>query len=374
MAYFFVISFVLLFVCGRLLWHSIYARFQAFRDLNAIPTQSFPDENDSRTNLLHRQRELLRLGYSNYSVNSQLFKVKQAGGDYKILLSREHLRQIRGLPGNIMSFNAAFERVILLHHTGAPRRGEWAARALRTRIPRHLNALVGSTISRAKLSLVRMIPRQPTMLKMNVFQTLRQCIAYVTVGIFCGDQLAEDREWLAATLRFTGDLFAAGAAIRAFNPMKRIWMGWRHPIARRIRADKKLAMQKLAPMFIARTADMNRGSKGASHDDGFQWLLDAAGPGVSLREFSDSMIRVLNAAIHTTAMTATNTLVEVLNRPQYLPELQAEAKGFLLHSEDSHGAADGLKKMDSFIRECMRCCAPQGLSMDLQKLVKLEKC
>lgn len=69
---------------------------------------------------------------------------------------------------------------------------------------------------------------------------------------------------------------------------------------------------------------------------GYEWLWGGAPYNVTLRDFSDTMMRAMIAAIHTTAMTISVALIGLLAQPELLAELKGKA-------------ADAVAKDDSWV-------------------------
>lgn len=338
----------------------LYASRSRRQILAKIPTHAFDGDN-SRARYIKEQRQLLLGGYKKYSKNDQTFKTLASHGGYKVILCRKHLEETKHITGKTMSFNKALENNVLAMHTGAPPRGDWSARALRIEVTKRLDDLVGAMTSQADTCFDEAIPQGDDWTRINLFKLFHKGILGITVGVLCGDELAKDKEWTDAVARFSGNLFGAGAALRKYSYIMRVIMGRLEPICRQLRADRRLAKRKLEPYMRARQAALKQ-RDGKRYEDGLQWMVDACGPDTTPQEFSDTLMRIMNAAIHSSAITSTSVLAELLYRPEYIPELAKEAREVF----EGEGVAnrrnvDKLRKLDSFIKETIRFTAPQSL-------------
>lgn len=86
---------------------------------------------------------------------------------------------------------------------------------------------------------------------------------------------------------------------------------------------------------------------------GFEWLWGGAPDEVSLRDFSDTLMRTIIAAIHTTAKTMSVALIDIITQPDFLKELKEEA---VEATDEGNGRVDldKLVKLDCFLKESQR--------------------
>jgi hypothetical protein len=81
--------------------------------------------------------------------------------------------------------------------------------------------------------------------------------------------------------------------------------------------------QKLKESSQFQTDDGKKHRKGAF---GHEWLWGGAPNDLTLRDFSDTMMRTMIAAIHTTAKTISIALIDLLTQRDLFEELKKEAR------------------------------------------------
>lgn len=158
-----------------------------------------------------------------------------------------------------------------------------------------------------------------------------------------------------AVNRFAADGWGAALDVRRYSLLLRWPASFVLPSVRRIKQDRLLAQAKLAPILQERLKK-TKDSAYKAPDDGIQWLLDAAGPGLSIEILADTVIRIMMAAVHTTAHTSTVALIDLLTHKEYIPELRQEIieHSYIKHGEYVQIAHENLRKMESFVKESMR--------------------
>lgn len=169
--------------------------------------------------------------------------------------------------------------------------------------------------------------------------------------------------------RFAMDGFGASYSVREYNPWVRYPMSFFLPAVRRIQEDRAFARRKLGPLFKARLEAMKNPDFKAP-DDGMQWLIEAGGSQLTLDVLADTMIRIMMAAVHTTAQTSTYALMHVLtSSSDLLPALRAEVLEAIADASGSKDLTNRLPKIESCIKESARM-APLGLIMVGRKVVQ----
>ena len=129
------------------------------------------------------------------------------------------------------------------------------------------------------------------------------------------------------------------------------------PSFRKLRQSKAYVKQKLAPLYedlkerdMLDLVEKDRRRRGVF---GYEWLWGSAPGGVSLNDFSDTMMRTLIASIHTTAKTVSIALMDLMTQPQHLEELRKEARA-ASGPGDRRIDIDKLTKLDYFLKESQR--------------------
>jgi hypothetical protein len=176
-------------------------------------------------------------------------------------------------------------------------------------------------------------------------------ITSATARVFVGPGLCRNEEWLATATGYTMDVSKASEELFTYPAIVR-------PIVVRFlkshsqcRARFGVARRLLLPAFEERAL-----SKGEEYEDMLKWLLDSArGRDAEPDRLVKRMLFLNMAAIHTTAITATNILLDLCARPEWMEALREE----MLEAIEADGGIKPLtlrklKKLDSFMRESRR--------------------
>lgn len=332
----------------------IVSRVKAYWVLSKIPTHTFTGAADKQR---YREglKELLRTGYSKYSKAGEVFKIHGTDSTfYRIVLPRDKLEEIKNASGRTFSWQLQSRRVLQIQYTGVPDRGPWSAKALRVDLHRHLDDLVREMNAIISAHLDERLAGDSVQWKsVNVLQLFQSCVARITNHAFCGPDLTNDPEWLEATMRFTADGFGAAAEVRRHPFYLRPFAALFLRSIKRVRSDKEMAKRKLGPLFRQRKSARNNPEVKVP-DDGFQRMLEAAPPNVSLEEFAGTMMRVMMASMHTTAHTATIAVGDLISQPLYIAGLSQEMRESFGGKGIQIRECDQLRHLDSFLKESQR--------------------
>lgn len=198
-----------------------------------------------------------------------------------------------------------------------------------------------------------------------VYQKLLRIVAIVSGHIFLGPELCRREEYLYASINYTVDVFVAVRKLKAWHYLLRPIGRFFVPELKKITEHRERARAFLLPIIRERKAAMEKGAE--VPDDMLQWMINKAGGfNTSDEELADTQLTLSLAAIHTTTMTATDILCELVVRPEVVDEVRDEVKRVV-------GASDGtitthalfnMKLLDSVMRESQRFApSNQGLSL-----------
>ncbi|TAQ87958.1 hypothetical protein B7494_g3710 [Chlorociboria aeruginascens] len=356
----------LFFISLYFIYHHFIAPWLA---LAHIPTLTFNDVN-TRDRYLYEYGDLIRKGYYEYTKSGIIFKVKSSFNTWRVVIPPESMKEIKNAAGNTLSWQKATHDILMIRYTGVPDRAPWSARALRVNVTKSLDLLVPLMIDEINDFFDKKFPDQDGVWhEVNCIHAMFcQSIARITNLVFFGPELARDSEWVQATLDITKDSWAAASQIRKYPWWSQWWYSFIQPISGilQVRKDNAYMHKRLEPLFRERMQRLRAGG-GEKTDDAFQWLLEAGGPDVSLTDFADTMSRIMMASIHTTTNASTFALAELLTRPEYLPDIRKEMADLFenMGGEPSRNDIEGLRRMDSFIKETARH-SPIGIRRKVQ--------
>lgn len=291
--YFLVGIFLLLWTSFKV-FQITYQNFQDKRLLAAIPDGQFPSGPPSRERYLHEFKELITFNYEKYTKNDLIFKLPNSGGNYRIILPIRYLREIKLATGReTLSWQKNMHDVLAIKYTGNPDRAQFSAKVLRTQVTKRLDVLAENMVKSSIACFHDTLPKVgENPVSVEIHKAFLGCIAAITITIFCGEELARDTEWVEACRQFTIDAWAAGAETKKFGPAT-IWLNSRSlPSVRRMVEHKALARKKIYPIYKERIAKHDDPNAKVP-DDGFQWLLNGAGPETDFETFCQTLMRVM---------------------------------------------------------------------------------
>jgi ent-kaurene oxidase len=164
--------------------------------------------------------------------------------------------------------------------------------------------------------------------------------------VFVGPELCQNEEWLRTATGYTLDVHKASEELFTYPAIVRPLVVLFLRSYRQLRGRFGVARRLLLPAFKERTSN-----KGTGNQDMLQWLVDAAqGRDSEPDRLVKRMLFLNMAAIHTTATTATNMLLDLCARPEYIEMTTAiQEDGSIKPS-----TLPKLKRLDSFMRESRR--------------------
>lgn len=203
-----------------------------------------------------------------------------------------------------------------------------------------------------------------------IFSTTLSLIASATSLAFVGPTLCRNPEWLSTATGYTLSASKAGEEINTYPrifwpPVSRYLQSYRQ-----VRAQFRTARRLLLPLIkerrlkkIGKLAEAEE-RKGEDVGDMLQWLIDSArGKDAETDRLVKRMLFLNMAAMHTTALTATNILLDLCARPDSLSAIREEMnEATARDGRITASTLNSLKLTDSFMRESRRL-NPLGLRM-----------
>ncbi|KAI9878820.1 MAG: hypothetical protein M1823_006908, partial [Watsoniomyces obsoletus] len=239
--------------------------------------------------------------------------------------------EIKHLSNNIFSWQLASRVIFAQDFTGAPDRGPWSGKALRVGIHQNLGDITSQLDTRISRYFAQSLPQDKGhAATINPMEFFVSTVSFVTNALLVDSRLSSDPEWLRQTADFAVNRYAAADDVRQWPPFLACLIAPFIPSVKRLRKQRTYVMQKMKPIyeelkgqFLLSTDNKKNRRKGTL---GYEWLWSGAPNDVTLQDFSDTMMRTLIAAIHTTAKTINVALIDILTQPDFLAELTREAK------------------------------------------------
>ncbi|GIC92984.1 cytochrome P450 [Aspergillus udagawae] len=347
--------------CMLFIAQAIFRRQRNEHSLDHIPTHSFADGNNSRQRYLTNLRNLLESGYRRYNKADKAFKVTiPIGGyaiKYRVVLPKSHLEEIKHLSNNIFSWQLASRIIFAQDYTGAPDRGQWSGKALRVGIHQNLGDITKQLNLRISQYFSLHLPQQKGSVgTVNLMEFFIPTITYVTNALLVDERLSSDPTWLKETADFAVTRYGAADDVRRWPPYLASIVAPMIPSVRRLRRQREYVMKRLRPLYneLKEAGQLEKHNKTRQKGAlGYEWLWGGSPDNVTLRDFSDTMMRTMIAAIHTTAKTISVALIDLLTQPELLAELKQEANE-ATSADASWVDIERLTKLDCFLKESQR--------------------
>jgi ent-kaurene oxidase len=233
-----------------------------------------------------------------------------------------------------------------------------------------LSVLMPNITDEVEYALQTELPTSQEWTQVVVNKSLLRIVSLVSGRIFVGPTLNRNEEWVSACINFTLDLFNAGRALRSrsyFGKALAIKFGT-IPEVKRVFNHHDVARRIILPIIQKRAEVQARGQGAELPNDMITWILEEeSSSGVPLPFGKQAELQLIAslAAIHTTTLTTTNFLYDLVARPEYLEPLRQEIDTVWNESDglDKTSMAK-LVKLDSFLKESQRLNPHNQLSFD----------
>lgn len=197
----------------------------------------------------------------------------------------------------------------------------------------------------------------------TIHARLLRIVAIVSGHVFVGPDLCRDPVYLDAAVNFTTDITAAVPAVKRWpwiiRPLARYW----EPQLAKVEGHRSRMRAFLAPVIAERQARKARGDTEMPSDT-LQWMLDKTeAEGITdVAVITNMQLLLTMAAIHTTTLTTTYILHDLVERPEVVEACRKEIKEVLAASESpdemTTHALFNMKLVDSVMRESQRLNPP----------------
>ncbi|KAI0595189.1 ent-kaurene oxidase [Biscogniauxia sp. FL1348] len=330
-----------------------------------------------------RRKAFITNGLDFYKKGYELFKSKAyrlttLDGE-RIILPRNLLEEVRRLPDDVIDIKKAFD--VMNEHKylemGDQESSKFLVHIIRDDLTRSLGlSLLISNIIAMPISLcsfydiVRINPRLTAetirtisdefplcdnWTPVTLYPTLLRIVATVSGAIFIGPDLCRSEEYLKASMNYTLDFINAVSKLKQWNPWMR-WFGrYFTPEVDNLFKERKKAHMFLEPIIKERRAAMEAGKD--LPDDTLQWMINKADEfKISDEKLAEIQLNLSMAAIHTTTLTLTMTIYDLVIRPDIVNELRQEIKSALETTDGvmtTHALFE-MKLLDSVMKESQR--------------------
>jgi hypothetical protein len=183
-------------------------------------------------------------------------------------------------------------------------------------------------------------------------------LSHITTPLFVGPPLCDDPEFLHLNCVFVGEVFMTAILMRQFP-------SFMHPVITRclpsywrlLKMKRKIA-NYLIPVIQERQRSQQANPNVEKRKDVLQYMIDMA---QTEKETDPSNMAVryiftIIGSVHSVVAAATDTIYELIERPEYIQPLLEEVDQALEETGGEWGKdfASRLMKMDSFMKETQR--------------------
>ncbi|KIL60262.1 hypothetical protein M378DRAFT_26590 [Amanita muscaria Koide BX008] len=190
--------------------------------------------------------------------------------------------------------------------------------------------------------------------RITAYPTIMDIVCRASNRMFVGLPLCRDPDWLELNKNFTIDV-AKSAIFLNFVPSA--LRPFAASLIRSIPNNIKRGTKHLEPLLRERVEqDAKYGEDWPERpNDIVTWMLEVTKDRQrGVRDLVNAVLIINFAAIHTTTMTFTYTMYELATRPEYVKPLRDEIEAVINEEGWSKDSIRKLRKVDSFIKECLR--------------------
>ncbi|KAI0891821.1 cytochrome P450 [Annulohypoxylon nitens] len=309
-----------------------------------------------------RRKAFITNGYDFYKKGYDLFRSKAfrltgLDGD-RIVLPRSLMEEVRQLPDDVIDINKAFDIMNEQKHLGMGdvKLTEFLIHVVRGDLTRSL-VRINPRLSDETVRTVRenLPESSDEWNSVVVYQTMLTIVATISGAIFIGPELCRSEDYLKASIGYTLDFINAVTKLKQWSRRWR-WLGrYFTPEVDKLFTERKKAHTFLRPVIEQRRAAMAAGQE--LPDDTLQWMLNKVDEfGISDDRLAETQLNLSMAAIHTTTLTVTMILYDLVVRPDVVEELRQEIKTVLAANGgvmSSHALFE-MKLLDSVMKESQR--------------------
>ncbi|KAI0169271.1 cytochrome P450 [Hypoxylon sp. FL1284] len=308
-----------------------------------------------------RRKAFITNGLDFYKKGYELFRSKAyrltaLDGD-RIVLPRNLIEEVRRLPDDVININKAFDIMNeqKLLKMGDPKTTEFLIHIIRGDLTRGLVRINPRLSAETAQTIHEELPPCEDWTSVVVYPTVLRMVAKISGAIFIGPELCRSEVYLSASTGYTLDFINAVTNIKRWSRRWR-WIGrYFTPEIGKLFAERRKAHDFLRPILEQRRQAMQAGHD--MPDDALQWMLNRQDEyGLSDKVLAETQLNLSMAAIHTTTLTVTMILYDLVVRPDIILELRKEIDAVLAANDGvmTSQALFQMKLLDSVMKESQR--------------------
>ncbi|XXG96060.1 hypothetical protein Hte_002337 [Hypoxylon texense] len=299
-------------------------------------------------------KDFYKKGYEMFK--SKAYRLTALDGD-RIVIPRHLMEEVRQLPDDIINIDKAFD--IMNEHKslkmGNRKLTAFMIHIIRGDLTRGLSRINPRLSAETAQTIQEELPPCDDWTSVVAYQTVLRMVAKISGAIFIGPELCRSDDYLNASIGYTLDFINAVSKLKQWNKRWR-WIGrYFTPEVDKLFSEREKAHNFLRPVIEQRRAAMKAGNN--LPDDALQWMLNKIDEfGLSDEVLAETQLNLSMAAIHTTTLTVTMILYDLVVRPDVIEEVREEIRNVLAAHDGvmtSHALFD-MKLLDSVMKESQR--------------------
>ncbi|KAI1248628.1 hypothetical protein MGN70_009828 [Eutypa lata] len=312
--------------------------------------------------------ELYKQGYKKFK--NSVWRITSSDGDI-VILPLQYTEELRRMPDDVVNNAKALDKLTEARFTGLKADTPLMVHIIRSDLTHNLpkvNQMLTTEVART-------VPEElgpcTEWIEVTISQKLLRIVAIVSGQIFIGSELCRSPEYLHASIRFTLDLFAAAARLKR-------WPFFLRPIVRyfvselgNVQEHRRAAHEFLVPVLRQRRERAKQGQE--MPEDLLQCMINKADSFdvKTDQEIAEIQLNLSMAAIHTTTMTATHIIYDLIGHcPEVIPELRKEIRSVMAANDNvmTTQALYQMKLLDSTFKFSDGTEIPAGTTIGLPHL------
>ncbi|KAI1344563.1 ent-kaurene oxidase [Xylariaceae sp. FL0016] len=304
--------------------------------------------------------EVYERGYKR--MRNTFHRVTTLDGDH-IVIPNAYLDELGKRPDDEVDVLTAFSKILENDYIALfpeKRKTDIVNGIVKKDLTRALPRLNSRLSAEVEVTVRQELPMSLDWAPVNIMSSLLRIVAIVSGSVFVGPELCRREEYLRSAIDYAVDIVQASAELKR-RP------GWMRPLFARILPEfsrltqHRKNMQKfLRPVVEERRELLRKGEP--LPDDTLSWMLQATEKSgiVDIADLTNMQLLLTMAAIHTTTLSATILLYDLVVRPEIVQELRSEVTK-VLEAHDgimTPRALFDMKLMDSVMRESQRLSPP----------------
>ncbi|TVY83155.1 Cytochrome P450 monooxygenase AtmP [Lachnellula suecica] len=332
----------------------------------------------ARIQYLTNAMGLLQEGYAKYK--DQFFKIN---GNDMLVVPNKYVNELRAIPeerlssmvANIENFQGNYNTIDILL------RGNLHTHAIHTRLTPKLGLFVplicdeikwgisqeippckGKTLTVVNLLVIKLtLLEQDQWVSVLGFDTVVKLVVHDFARISV-EPLCRNKEWMEVQRNFPENVFRVAIQMRVIPGFLKRLSSYIMPATWAVSNNLRIAQKLIVPIVEERRQMEALGDPTYQKPNDFlQWLMDEAWnerdgqPG----ELVHRLLVLALASVHTTSMTATQVLYDLIAHPEYLEPLREEITQAVAQDGGwKKTTLTKMRKLDSFMKESQRLNGP----------------